>query len=242
MLSKTQGIVLHAIPYNDTYAIIYIYTEAFGRSSYLVSRTRGRKSSVTKALFIPLSPLEMEVEHQNKRDLHRVREARLCFPINSLCGDPVKSALGLFLSEVLYRVVRDTEPDPRLFNYLYESIHLLEYVDRGVANFHLVFLLGLLQFLGIFPNTESYRPGSYFDMLNGVFADRIPMHRHFLNPEESAFFNRLLRIRFENMSLYGFSRRERSDILHRILEYYHLHLPDFPEIKSLAILQSLFDE
>ena len=241
MLCKTRGIVLHTIPYNDKYSIIYMYTEAFGRASYLVSRSRGKKSTVSKALFIPLSVLEMEVEHMNKRDLHRIKETRICFPLNDVCCDPVKNVLALFLSEVLFRVVKDTEPDPRLFDYLYESIHLLEYADKGIANFHMVFLLGLLHHLGIFPNMESHRVGYYFDMLNGVFTDHIPMHRHYLNKVESAFFSRLLRISFENMSLYGFSRQERVRIIHRILEYYRLHLPDFPEIKSLSVMQSLFD-
>ena len=169
------------------------------------------------------------------------RWSRICFPLNDVCCDPVKNVLALFLSEVLFRVVKDTEPDPRLFDYLCESIHLLEYADKGIANFHMVFLLGLLHHLGIFPNMESHRVGYYFDMLNGVFTDHIPMHRHYLNKVESAFFSRLLRISFENMSLYGFSRQERVRIIHRILEYYRLHLPDFPEIKSLSVMQSLFD-
>lgn len=51
MLCKTRGIVLHAIPYNDKYSIIYMYTEAFGRTSYLVARSRGKKSPVSRALF-----------------------------------------------------------------------------------------------------------------------------------------------------------------------------------------------
>ena len=76
MLCKTRGIVLHTLPYSDTYTIIYMYTEMFGRVSYLVTRSRGRRSSVSKALFIPLSVLDMEVEHQNKRDMHRIRETR----------------------------------------------------------------------------------------------------------------------------------------------------------------------
>ena len=118
MLCKTRGIVLHTIPYNDKYSIIYMYTEAFGRASYLVSRSRGKKSTVSKALFIPLSVLEMEVEHLNKRDLHRIKETRICFPLNDVCCDPVKNVLALFLSEVLFRVVKDTESDPRLFDYL----------------------------------------------------------------------------------------------------------------------------
>lgn len=241
MLSKTRGIVLHSIPYNDTYSIVYMYTEAFGRASYLVARRRGKKSPVTKALFMPLSVVDMEVEHLNKRDLHRVKEAKLCFPLSAVFSDPVKNVLTLFLSEVLFRVVKDTESDVRLFDYIYQSIRLLEYADRGIANFHLVFLLGLLQYMGIFPNVESHREGYYFDMLNGEFVDRIPMHRHYLTQQESGFFARLLRISYENMALYAFSRHERVGIVERILEYYRLHLTDFSEIKSLSVMQSLFD-
>ena len=37
MLCKTRGIVLHTLPYSDTYTIIYMYTEMFGRVSYLVT-------------------------------------------------------------------------------------------------------------------------------------------------------------------------------------------------------------
>ena len=230
MLCKTRGIVLHSIPYNDKYSIIYMYTEAFGRASYLVARSRGKKSSVSKALFMPLSVVEMEVEHLNKRDLHRIRETKLCYPLTEVFCNPVKNILALFLSEILFRVVKETEPDPRLFEYLFESIQLLELSDKGVANFHLVFLLRLLHYLG-----------SCFDMLNGVFVDRIPMHRHYLNRQESVVFVRLLKISFENMSLYSFSRQDRVGVINRIVEYYRLHLPDFPEIKSLSVMQSLFD-
>lgn len=232
---------MHSIPYNDKYSIVYMYTEAFGRASYLVARSRGKKTAVSKALFLPLSVLEMEVEHLNKRELHRIKEAKPYVALSKVFCDPVKNVLALFLAEVLFRVVKETEPDERLFDYLYRSICLLEEVEKGVANYHLVFLLGLLHYMGIFPNVEAHRAGYYFDMLDGEFIDHIPMHRHYLSREESAFFARLLRISYENMSLYGFFRQERVDIIQRILEYYRLHLPEFAEIKSLAVMQSLFD-
>jgi DNA repair protein RecO (recombination protein O) len=241
MLSKTKGIVLHTLPYNDTYSIVHIYTEVFGKAAYIVARNRGKKSVVSKALFMPLSVIEMEVEHHNNRDLHRIRETKLCFPMVRLFSDPVKNVLALFLSEVLFRVIKEAEPDLRLFDYLYRSICLLENANQGVSNFHLVFLLRLLHYLGFAPNTESYGEDSYFDMQNGIFSNRSPLHPYYLNKEESRFFSKLLRITYENMSLYSFSRRERVNILHKILTYYRLHLPEFPELKSLAIFQSLFD-
>lgn len=241
MLKKTRGIVLHAMAYNDNYSIIHVYTEAFGRASYMVPRKRGRKTALSKALFIPLSVVEMDVEHLNRRDLHRVKESRMCFPQTDIYCNPLKNMLALFLAEMLYRVVKETEPDPPLFEFLYSSVQLLEVADEGVANFHIVFLLRLLTHLGIFPNTEFSKKNAYLDMLNGVFVSAVPPHRHYLNKDESEAFGRLLRISFENMSLYAFSRRERVAIINRIIEYYRLHIPEFPEIKSLSVLQSLFD-
>ncbi|MDR2765757.1 MAG: DNA repair protein RecO [Tannerella sp.] len=241
MLSKTRGIVLHAQPYNDNYSIVHVYTEFFGRVAYLVARRRKGKTMVPHALFLPLSVVEMEVEHLNTRDIQRIREMKACYPLTTIPTHPVKNIIVLFLAEILYRAVHTKEPDARLFEYLYESIRWLELSDEGVANFHLVFLIHLVHYLGVYPNVESYRPGGYFDMMNGIFTGVPPEHRHYLDETESIVFYRLLRMNYANMAVYAFSRHERSRIICRILEYYRLHLPDFPEIKSFAILQSLFD-
>ena len=157
MLSKTRGIVLRTMPYNDKSSIIYMYTENFGRRSYLVRWSQRKGGLFSKALFMPFSVLDLEVIHWPKRELHQIKECRIDFPTNRIATDPVRSALAQFLAEVLFRGVQDTEPDQRLFDYLLHSIHLLETSDEGIPNFHLVFLLGLPHYLGIFPNLESYQ-------------------------------------------------------------------------------------
>jgi DNA repair protein RecO (recombination protein O) len=241
MLSKTRGIVLHALPYSDKYSIVHIYTESFGRVAYLVARSRRRKTKAPPALFLPFSVVEMDVEHLNTREIQRIREMKACYPRTTIPTHPVKNIIVLFLAEILYRTVHTKEPDTRLFKYLYESIRWLELSDEGVANFHLVFLIHLVRYLGVYPNVESYRPGCCFDMMNGIFTDMPTEHCHYLDEAESIIFYRLLRMNYANMAAYAFSRHERSRIICRILEYYRLHLSDFPEIKSFAILQSLFD-
>jgi DNA repair protein RecO (recombination protein O) len=213
----------------------------FGRTSYLVARQRKRKIMVSYALFMPLSVVEMEVEHLKTRDIQRVKETKVCYSLSSIPSHPVKNTIALFLAEVLYRIVRTKEADPKLFDYLTHSIRYLEILEQGIANFHLVFLIYLTRYLGVFPNAESYVPGVYFDMLNGIFTPQPPDHPHYLTKEESVIFSRLLRLTYENMALHSFSRKERTTIIHYILEYYRLHFSDLPEIKSLAVMQSLFD-
>ncbi|MDR1379935.1 MAG: DNA repair protein RecO [Tannerella sp.] len=242
MLYKTKGIVLHTLPYNDKYIIINMYTEDFGRVSYLTSGTHGKRAKVSRALLLPLSLLDMEVEHLNNRDIHRIREARSGGSFMRLHSHPVKNAIALFLAEILYRVIQERECNRQLFDYLCRSITWLEIADAGVANFHLAFLFQLSVYLGIRPNGRSYAPGCFFDLLNGVFTDRIPAHDLYLNKEESVVFQRLLRINYENMAVYSFTGPERTDIIRHIIQYYRLHVADFPEIKSLAVMQSLFSD
>ena len=62
----------------------------------------------------------------------------------------------------------------------------------------------------------------------------------FLRPEESARIINLMRMKYDNMHLFAMNRMERNRCLDIINEYYRLHLPDFPELKSLPVLQELF--
>ncbi len=241
MLHKTKGIVLHVLPYNDKYIIINMYTEFFGRSSYMVSNTHGKKAKVSRALLQPLSILEMEVEHLNNRDIQRIKEAKTACAFTQLQYNPYKNATALFLSEVLYRIIQEREANRPLFDYLYHAIQRLDITEEGIGNFHLTFLLQLSTHLGIRPNGSSFKNGCFFDLLNGIFTEEAPEHNHYLSKENSIVFERLLRINFENMALYSFSRQERADILRHIIQYYKLHLSDFPEIKSLTVMQNLFD-
>ena len=241
MYCTTRGIIIHSTLYNDNYSIVHVYTELYGRMSYLVARQRKQKTRVSNAHFMPLSIVEMEVEHQKKRDIQRIKEARIYYPLVHIPAHPVKNAIALFLAEVLYRIIQTSESDPKLFDYLCNSIRYLEMLEQGIANFHLVFLMHLTRYFGIFPNADSYTPGGYVDLLNGIFTDHIPTHPHYLNKEESVIFSRMLRMNYENMALYAFSRKERTMIIQHILDYYRLHSIDFPEIKSLSVMQSLFD-
>jgi len=240
MLYKTRGIVLNNLPYNDTYIITLIYTEEFGRVSYLTAQSKSRKSKVPRALFHPLAILDLEVEHQNLRSIQRVREIKIHIPLVALLTDPVKSALGIFLAELISKVVREEQTNRALFDFFLQSVQVLELTNVSPANFHLAFMIRLSRLLGFYPDASNYQKGMIFDMRNGVFTENKPAHIDFLPLDESAVFYNLLRISYENMTAFRFSSRERQAIIHRILDYYRLHLSDFPEIKSLEVLHDVF--
>jgi DNA repair protein RecO (recombination protein O) len=241
MLQKNIGVVLHSTKYNDTSNIVEIYTELSGRASFLVNLPRSKKSAVKSVLFQPLSIIELEADYRPTSTLHRVKEAKSYYPFSSLPYDPYKSAIALFIAEFLYRAVHEETENRPLFAYLVYSIQWLDEQKSGFANFHLVFLMRLSRFLGLYPNLEDYHDGDYFDLQNACFTTRKPFHNSFIQPDEASRLVKLMRMNFDTMHLFEMSRVERSRCLLIIIDYYRLHLPEFPALKSLDILKELFD-
>jgi DNA repair protein RecO (recombination protein O) len=240
MLHKTRGLVLHSLNYNDTYSIVSVFTEEFGPVAYLLSKTKGKKTGISKSLFHALAVLDLEVDHQNLRDIQRLKEAKVHLPLFSLLNDPVKSAICIFLSEFISKLIKEIEPNKLLFDYILQSIRILDLSNKTYANFHLVFMIRFSRFMGFYPNSTGYRKGMFFDMQNGAFASYKPSHNHFLNPDESETLSLLLRMNYENMQRFRFSGNQRKDIIYKILEYYRLHLTNFSELKSLEVLHAVF--
>ena len=166
MLHKTLGIVLGISKYTDKYAIAQVFTRDFGRVSYLLPKSRGKNSKTNPILFSPLSVLKMEVEHLPLREIQRLKEVERMGLFYNIGADVKKVSIVFFLSEFLSKILRETQNNEVLFDYLHRSIEVLEETDTELANFHLTFMLGLTKFLGIYPNFGHYSPGCYFDLLN----------------------------------------------------------------------------
>lgn len=242
MTEKTAGIILHGIKYNDNSYIVDVFTESFGRASYIIRGSHTRKGNINPASFHPLAIIEFESSGKNSAQLKRITESRLLHPLPSLACNPFKTAIALFLGEFLYHSLKEEGVNPPLFNYLTHSIQWLDQCsDTSASNFHLVFLMRLSRFLGLYPNIEGYQEGDYFDLLNAEFTHSTPSHTHVLSPEESASIKTLMRMKYETMHLFAFNRRQRVRCLEILNQFYRLHIPNFPTLRSLEVLQALFD-
>lgn len=240
MQIKTRAIVLHTIRYGDSQYIIDMFTEASGRVAFIHTVRPTGRGKIRKQLFQPLSLLDIEYDHRQRVKLQRLKEARMFVPYGTIPFDPFKLSLTIFVSEFLLYVTRNEPQNTPLFDYVTASLMWLDNSRRGFANFHLVFMLRLSLFVGFFPNLDEAADGRWFDMRGACFVDCRPAHPDFLAPEDAARLCQIMRMTFDNMHLFAMSRVERNQCVDLILKYYSLHMPDFPEMKSLAVMQSLF--
>lgn len=206
----------------------------------MISGARGKKSSARINLLQHLSLLEMEVYIKQTRDLQRVKEIRLHETFTSIPFNPVKFAVALFISEILYKVLREEESNPALFSYLLNAIKLFDLTDKGYANFHLIFLLNLTRHLGFYPNNNYSDSEEFFDIENARFTSDPTLHPNYLSPPGSRFLSALMHCSFDNMDKVRLNSTDRNMLLKGLLDYYNYHMPGMGKIKSFSVLKDIF--
>lgn len=241
MLHKLKAIVLHSIKYKENSSIVYLYTNGFGRQTYLVNGLRSSKNKAKTSLFHPLFLLDIEAYHNPKSDIQRLKECQLTTPLQSTPFTLTKSSLALFISELLYKVVREEEPNMELFDFLYHSILMLDELEDGVANFHLHFLAQLSKYLGFYPNVSKQEDASYFDIKTGEFCILRPRHPLFFSTENTSLLRRLMSLPVSRLSELELNRHQRSSFLSSMMEFYGFHFENLSQLRSLQVLNEVFD-
>ncbi len=238
---KGRGVVLHSLKYGDSSLVVYLLTDVGGRRTYMVQggvRSRSGRGSKL-ALFQPMFPVEFEGLESPRREMDRFREVRAGFVLQSLPFDVRKSTVALFMAEVLYRLVRESEPNEALFDFVWGSVAELDAMREGVANFHLWFLAHLSRLLGFCPGND-YAPGDWFDISEGLYTKNRPAHVRYMTQESSRLLHEMLTCDVARLGGIGLGRDQRVAFLNALLVYLGYHLDAINAVQSVRILREVF--
>lgn len=243
MLTTTKGIVLHHFKYGEKSVIAKVYTEKYGLQSYILNGVRNKKSK-NKAVYLqPLSLVEINAIHKEKKRLERVKDIQLDFPFNTIPFDIGKSSIAFFIAEIVYKSIKEEEPNEFLFEFLYTSIKVLDLTETDFVNFHLIFLAKLSKHLGFYPQKPVSIGNStiYFDLQEGCFVNLRPYHNAIIEPPYSELFYAVFGTDFATMSALNLNQKQRKILLSALLNFYSLHLSNFDKLKTLDILEEVLN-
>ncbi len=237
MLIKDKAIVLAVIKYNDNDAIVKCFTRETGFTSYFIKSLRNaKKGKLKKAFFQANNILNIVTTNKAKGQLEYIKEAQPAYHYKSLFLDFDKISISTFMREILLQSLKNERADTQLFHFIEQ-----EFIQLDQNNFnpdtHIFFLLKLSQFLGFSPQTNTQ--GTYFDMENGIFSQKMPLGS-FLNQAESNLLKRLLGTIFDTNKSIKLSNNDRRTSIDFLLKYYQLHLENFALPKSLPILNQIY--
>ena len=243
MVHTTKGVVLRTVKYGDTSIITSIYTELFGIQQYIVKGVRqSTKTSAGKAsYFQPSAILELEVHHNEMKQLNFIKEFRWAYLYEQVLFDVVKNTVATYIIELLQHSLKQPEANPELF-YLIEDT--LKQLDKGnttlTGNLPLYFTMHLASELGFQLQGDYSNITPIVDLQEGVFVASKPNHPYYLEGNLAKITAEISNLPFyselENIQL---NQQTRRQLLEAYQLYLSLHISGFGIMKSYAILQEV---
>ncbi|MBQ6179597.1 MAG: DNA repair protein RecO C-terminal domain-containing protein [Bacteroidales bacterium] len=224
MKSKAELIILNHTKFGENSIVLHTLSSEYGRRGFLVKVS----PKTAMALFLPLNILQAEVTENPKANLWYARNFVSITPLNGIRGNIHKNTMTLFMSEVLYRVVKDQTNEDGLADWLKGQILTLDALQSDFANFHLMFLLNLCAALGFDPDAAGLAP----------FVTSC-------HPESSEGSNlrhveALLSLPFTEALLLPLTGADRNAIAESILKYIEYHTESAVNVRSLSVLREIY--
>ncbi len=228
MIVRSSGVLLASTPYSETSLILKVYTEEFGLNSFLFKGARSKKNKRQQPLFRPFSIVEV-VHYRGKSELHLVKEFSIEHPLHHTAASPEKGCISLFLSEFLFRILDPDIPDRSVYQHIYQSIKILDLSDNFI-NFHLQFLLGLTGYLGIYPSSSDLLKCTInYQGMTQILTETSAAKKLLDHPDYSS----------QALEL---NNDDRKTVLKQLINYYAQYLNRPLEIRSLAVLETVFND
>lgn len=247
MLLNTQGIVLHTVNYSDTSVVAKIFTRQLGERSYLIKGVNKAHSHNKRNLLQPLSYLDMTVYDNNRQQLQYIKEMQLARQLTRCVTDSVKTSILFFMNEVLYKSIKEEEPNPQLFDYVVRQMVHLDATDEPLGNYPILFLMRLCRYLGIEPRNNYSCQEPCFQLHEGRFL--APPTRwtaprdldYYVDDGTSLVLHLFLESAYSEAPCPVLESVERRAITNILVQYYHVHLPDFFNLKSTDVLHAVLN-
>ena len=216
MTSNTELIVLHTTKFGENSLVVHTLSKDYGRRSFLV-KGAGKKSMMS--LFLPLNVLEADILETTKSTLFTARNLTAKHPLLGIRNNMFKNSMTMFMSEVLYRVVKDGAYEQGLFEWCEKDILLLDAIQTDFSNFHIRFLLELTVALGFSPESQDLMP---------FVGEHYPVVEKFMT------------LPFADSMLIPLNGAARNEIAEEILRYIEYHTESSVNVNSLKVLRELF--
>jgi len=239
MFHSDEAIVLQLIPHKDHNAIVKLYARNTGLVSCWINSLRSKSSGIRSSGLQPLSIINSIIDQRETKQLSTLKEMQISFSPTHIYTTIEKSSLAIFVAELLSHTIKETATDNSLYDFIRESIILLNDTKDNCANFHIVFMLNLSNHLGILPKNSFTLETPYLNLEEGVYLGKTPLHTSFLYPDESECISKLSSLPISSFAEAAIPSAMRKNILHGLLKYFEIHANMTP-LKSHLVLEEVF--
>ncbi|MEX2589989.1 MAG: DNA repair protein RecO [Chitinophagales bacterium] len=235
MLLQTRGLVLRITKYSESSIIARVFTRERGVQSIILKGVRSSKAKNKAAIWHPGNLLDMIIYFQSGKNLKNIKECRLHHIYSRVQGNMLRSAMLMFLTEVLNAVLKEEDEleNTVAYEFVEQQFLKLDEAELPDKNFHIRFLLRLSNHFGIYPKDNYSQAAPYFKFSEGAFSS--VKGNDVLNADASKQLFRIM-----NGENFNITTAQRSQLIEALLNYYRVQIGDFGTIRSHLILHQVF--
>jgi DNA repair protein RecO (recombination protein O) len=215
MTQNTELIVLHTTKFGENSLVVHTLSRDYGRRSFFVRGAGKRQMS----LFLPLNILEADIQESSKTTLFTARNISSRHPLSGIRNNLYKNSMTMFMSEVLFRVLKEGADEQGLYQWCEKNILLLDAIQTDFSNFHIRFLLEMTMVLGFSPEARNLEP---------FVGEHYPIAERFMKEP------------FAESMLIPLSGKVRNELSEEILKYIEFHTESAVNVNSLKVLHEIF--
>ena len=229
-----KGLLISRIPYSETSMIVRCFTQDHGLKAFLFQGAKKKNAHILMAM----APIEFSYYQRSDSQLGKMTGAQLFYTFQEIPFHTVKSGIIFFQAEMLQNVLHEDVKDEQLFHFIVSELQWLDH-STVYTNYPIYWLLELTQHLGFYPYVVD-KDGTYFDLEDGQFISAAPLNHTCQKGETVELLRDLIDHSKDEILAWNLSKSDRKKLMTLLFDYYKLHIPNFRDLKSIEVIESLW--
>tara|TARA_B100000953_G_scaffold298983_1_gene297396 strand:- start:493 stop:1161 length:669 start_codon:yes stop_codon:yes gene_type:complete len=178
LLLSSKGLVLKVFPYSDTSIISNIFTDDYGKLTFIVKGIRKPKKPLLSILQ-PFNLIELQYYYKRDRGIQLIKEADIIISFEKLRNNFSTIIIGSTILNIINKVFEKEYSNDVVFRLIYKTLNKLSDINYHNKIYFLFFIFHLNKQLGFMPNIDEVKndinqKGAFFlDQINETHIDEL---------------------------------------------------------------------
>lgn len=239
MIRRSEAVVLSQQVFRESSVLLTVYSKEEGLLKLIAKGVRSSRRRKSGGGFQPGQLLQIVYYYKPSRDLQYLSESTPQSFQLRIFTEPIRILYVLLFLEIFTKIVREEEPNPRLYALLTETIHTYENIGQGFFSVLIRNLLKLTAQAGCCPMvaTEEWRSAPLQlqletgQIITCKFGEAQPAVTHLA---------RFLKSNPSEEQEIKVPKPDREATLTLMLRFLEVQVPGFETPKSYSVFKSVF--
>ena len=172
MLLESKGLVLKVFPYSNTSVICNIFTDHYGKLTFMVKGIRKPKKPLL-SIIQPFNLIELQYYYKQDRGIQLIKDADIVISFEKLRTQFSTIVIGSTILNIINKIFEKEYSNDIIFRLIYKTLNKLSSNDHNNKIFFIFFIFHLNKQLGFMPKIDRFDDNKELFFLNHINTTNI---------------------------------------------------------------------